>query len=630
MLSLILADGALYADLEEPDMIKPPVVYVAGMLRQTGTYITTDDWVWMLDQMGQRPFYPPNVSGWEQNEAWLSTSSLRMRFQAAASLLRDAIEDGAIPQTRTPAEALERSLAYRRAAVDEQGDDLGARVLQPAQRRRPGREVGGQALLARARARAAPGPAGRSRRAGLLMPRGLQRLARHARAARAAWPGGSCRSRSDALRRAGGVRAPAAGCRAATCWRAASACWSRPTAFPASRRAACSRRPPRRPRTRRTPRSSSRSTSTAATTASTRSSRSATRATRELRSRIGIDPATALPLAGRPSFGWHPSLAGLRELYDAGKVAVLPAVDYSHPDQSHFNSGGFWRSGIVGPAPDRSGWLGRTLDVIGTHDNPLQGIHVGWGQDPSLIGHRAPVATVSSPADFGFYIPDVWEEKSFLPIYRRLSRARAKHPALAAVRVDVRQHDRDPRPARAAGQGGQARRRRRALPGHQPRQGARQPRRACSARASARASRSSRSGGFDTHDAQAEAHAELLQDLGDSLRAWQADLDARGLSERVLTLIWSEFGRRPEDNDSGGTDHGAGGLLLLVGNRANGGIRSEFPGLGAPRRRRQPDRHHRLPHASTRRCSRSGSASRPARVLPRVPGGHLPLLRAAA
>ena len=41
MLSLILADGALYADLEEPDMIKPPVVYVAGMLRQTGTYITS-------------------------------------------------------------------------------------------------------------------------------------------------------------------------------------------------------------------------------------------------------------------------------------------------------------------------------------------------------------------------------------------------------------------------------------------------------------------------------------------------------------------------------------------------------------------------------------------------------------
>ena len=126
-------------------------------------------------------------------------------------------------------------------------------------------------------------------------------------------------------------------------------------------------------------------------------------------------PRRPCPLHESADFGWHPSLAGLRELYDAGKVAVLPAVDYSHPDQSHFNSGGFWRSGIVGPAPDRTGWLGRTLDVIGSHDNPLQGIHVGWGQDPSMNGHRAPVATVSSPGDFGFYIPDVWDEKSFLP-----------------------------------------------------------------------------------------------------------------------------------------------------------------------------------------------------------------------
>ena len=72
--------------------------------------------------MGQRPFYPPNVSGWEQNEAWLSTSSLRMRFQAAASLLHDAIEDGSMPgeaHARAGARALAR---VRGTAVDEQGD----------------------------------------------------------------------------------------------------------------------------------------------------------------------------------------------------------------------------------------------------------------------------------------------------------------------------------------------------------------------------------------------------------------------------------------------------------------------------------------------------------------------------
>ena len=308
---------------------------------------------------------------------------------------------------------------------------------------------------------------------------------------------------------------------------------------------------------------------------------------------------------------------------------MLPAVDYGHPDQSHFNSGGYWRSGIVGPAPDRTGWLGRTLDVIGTHDNPLQGIHVGWGQDPSLISKRAPVASVSSPSDFGFYIPDVWDEKAFLPTYRRLSHARAKHPAW-------------PPCARCTA----TRSRRTTASRRWPRRTSR-PRRRCAYPDSDLGKALGNLGrllgaGFGTRIAddleRRLRHARrpgrrrtptLLQDLGDSLRAWQADLDARGLSQRVLTMIWSEFGRRPEDNDSGGTDHGAGGLLLLVGNRANGGIRSEFPGLT------QLDDDENLVVTTDFRSVYATLLEdwlgvEAARVLPQVPGGsHLPLLRAA-
>ena len=267
--------------------------------------------------------------------------------------------------------------------------------------------------------------------------------------------------------------------------------------------------------------------------------------------------------------------------------------------------------------------------MIGTHDNPLQGIHVGWGQDPSLIGHRAPVATVSSPSDFGFYIPDVWEEKAFLPIYRRLSHARAKHPALAAVRSmygnTIETHDRlaplakEDKPAPPP----------LAYPDTQPRQVARQPR-AHARRGLRHARRGRLAAAASTRTTpRPRRMPTLLQDLGDSLRAWQADLDARGLSERVLTMIWSEFGRRPEDNDSGGTDHGAGGLLLLVGNRANGGIRSEFPGLTQPRRRRQPGRHDRLPQRLRDAARGAGWASRPRACCRGCRGGHLPLLRAA-
>ena len=85
--------------------------------------------------------------------------------------------------------------------------------------------------------------------------------------------------------------------------------------------------------------------------------------------------------------------------------------------------------------------------------------------------------------------------------------------------------------------------------------------------------------GYDTRGTQAGQHAALLGTLSSALVAWLADLDARGLSDRVLTVVWSEFGRRCEDNDSFGSDHGAGGCVLLVGNRVSGGVKSEFPGL---------------------------------------------------
>ena len=65
-----------------------------------------------------------------------------------------------------------------------------------------------------------------------------------------------------------------------------------------------------------------------------------------------------------------------------------------------------------------------------------------------------------------------------------------------------------------------------------------------------------------------------------ALAAFQADLEARGSADRVLTFVWSEFGRRPEANDSQGTDHGAGGIAWVQGTRARGGILTDFPDLG--------------------------------------------------
>jgi uncharacterized protein (DUF1501 family) len=84
-------------------------------------------------------------------------------------------------------------------------------------------------------------------------------------------------------------------------------------------------------------------------------------------------------------------------------------------------------------------------------------------------------------------------------------------------------------------------------------------------------------GDFDTHDNQKELGG-LLGDVSQCLAAFQADLEARGVSGRTVTLVWSEFGRRPEENDSG-TDHGAGGLAWVQGDRARPGVHSDYPDL---------------------------------------------------
>ena len=87
-------------------------------------------------------------------------------------------------------------------------------------------------------------------------------------------------------------------------------------------------------------------------------------------------------------------------------------------------------------------------------------------------------------------------------------------------------------------------------------------------------------GGYDTHADQAGDLGKGLDLTARSLLAFQRDLEARGLADRVLVHVWTEFGRRAEENGSAGTDHGAAGVGFVVGSRAAGGAVGEFPGLG--------------------------------------------------
>jgi uncharacterized protein (DUF1501 family) len=85
-------------------------------------------------------------------------------------------------------------------------------------------------------------------------------------------------------------------------------------------------------------------------------------------------------------------------------------------------------------------------------------------------------------------------------------------------------------------------------------------------------------GSYDTHASEVNTLTTNLEQTVPALVAFQRDLEARGLDQRVMIQLWSEFGRRPKENGSG-TDHGAGGLAFLIGSRAAGKMVGEFPGL---------------------------------------------------
>jgi uncharacterized protein (DUF1501 family) len=296
-----------------------------------------------------------------------------------------------------------------------------------------------------------------------------------------------------------------------------------------------------------------------------------------LRPTLALPGDQGTPFAEDTSLRWHPAAASLATLHDEGKLTVFPAVGYDDPNQSHFTSRHYWEVGEVNPF-GRWGWLGRFLDRHGVPDNPLQGLTLGWELQPSLAAREIPVATVSRPDQYGFWSPGVWG-----PVHDRMLEAFGDLGEAATGDAGLR-YARDQVTAtstlRSQLEPFQS--------GYSTPPGVTYPDAELGRRFAALAAMiegglplrvvAVETGGYDTHSNQAQTLAPDLDEVTRSLLAFQRDLEARGLADRVLVHVWSEFGRRPEENGSG-TDHGAAGVGFVVGSRASGQMVGSFPGL---------------------------------------------------
>ena len=299
----------------------------------------------------------------------------------------------------------------------------------------------------------------------------------------------------------------------------------------------------------------------------------------KLRPQLAVSGGT--PFAEDTRLAWHPALAPLAELHAEGKVTVLPAVGYDHPDQSHFTSRHFWEVGAT-DARVVTGWMGRYLDAVGAIDNPLQGLSLTGSLQPTLATSRVPVAAIDGPDQYDFWAPGVWGEveSRMLDTIGSLGAIRSQDPAMRTA-ADVAAQAGRLRKQLAPFAGKTAT----ASPVAYPQGSDAFPKRLQGLAAMIAAGLPLRcvaleaTGEYDTHAAQASALTPALTTTAASLFAFQRDLESRGVADRVLTLVWSEFGRRAQENGSGGTDHGAAGTGFLIGTHAAGQMVGEFPGL---------------------------------------------------
>jgi uncharacterized protein (DUF1501 family) len=303
---------------------------------------------------------------------------------------------------------------------------------------------------------------------------------------------------------------------------------------------------------------------------------------RKLRPTLALGESEGSAFTEDQRLHWHPAAASLATLHAEGKLTVLPGVGYDHPDQSHFNSRHFWEVGAL-DRQLRTGWMGRYLDRVGAPDNPLQGLTFDGRLAPALAAAHAPIATVSGRGTFDFVAPGVWgpvEDFMYETVGSLAStHARSSDPALrqagvTAVQASTLRSELAPFDVNKI-----------TTPVEYPKDVGSFPDGLAALAAMIAAGMPLRCvsitgpGSYDTHHSQPKPLEEGLKAASDSLLAFQHDLEARGIADRVLVHVWSEFGRRGEENASAGTDHGAAGVGFLFGSRVQGTMIGEFPGL---------------------------------------------------
>lgn len=290
------------------------------------------------------------------------------------------------------------------------------------------------------------------------------------------------------------------------------------------------------------------------------------------RPQLRIDASSALPITD--SLALHPSLRGLADLWEDGRLTIVQGVGYPNHLRSHFESTAVWHAARLSAKPHAGdGWLGRALDGRQTMSDPPLAVAAGILEAPEPL--RGRVLRTSSPADCSrkeailvarllrasepSLVSDHGARTAVAMMRRDVARSLERWSSEPIENADTRANSVFAQHLKQAGRliadGNPARV---YYIEHAVVQG---------------------NGGYDTHAAQREPHAALLRDLGGGLSAFIRQLRGSGDADRVTVMVFSEFGRRVAENGSGGTDHGAAGPVFLLRRAGGGGLYGQQPDL---------------------------------------------------
>lgn len=306
---------------------------------------------------------------------------------------------------------------------------------------------------------------------------------------------------------------------------------------------------------------------------------------KSFRARLAVAKEQVLPLYGTTARGLSPQLSALKTVADAGKLALIQAVHYPDGNLSHEISRTIYRVGDTNlTTTGTAGWIGRHSALFGNKDNPLDTVGIG-GVNTVLQARGAKISGINAdsqgnPSGYAFnadprFSGDRANQLEAARLLAQGTAARAYVSLAKTVETDAFNS------ADAVAQAAAAYSSSVTYPTTAFAGGLKLIAKLAASTTPQLGTRVYyiSLGGFDTHANQDKDHPNLLKTLSEGLKAFYDDLVLHNISDQVLTMVWSEFGRRVADNASNGTDHGEANDVVFIGGRVKGGVYGATPSL---------------------------------------------------